>query len=169
MSAYVIPVFFCAIVIYGLIKGVNVYQAFVDGALEGIRCALNILPYLLAMLVAINVFANAGALDFLADTLAPLAGVLGIPKEVVPLALIRPFSGSAALAMLKTMFDRYGVDSYASLTGSVMMGSTETVFYTVSLYYGSVGIRKTRYTIGVALLAGFAGMITSVILCRIMF
>ncbi|MHB1316117.1 MAG: spore maturation protein [Christensenellales bacterium] len=169
MSAYIIPAFFCAIIVYGLIKGVNVYQAFVDGALEGIRCAFHILPYLLAMLVAINVFANAGALSFFADALSPLSGLLGIPKEVVPLALIRPFSGSAALAMLKTMFDRYGVDSYASLTGAVMMGSTETVFYTVSLYYGSIGIRKTRHTIPAALLAGFAGMIASVILCRIMF
>jgi spore maturation protein B len=169
VSIFAIPVFIVFILGYGYFKGVPVYEVFVDGAKEGLGTALKILPYLVAMFAAIGVFRASGAMDLLIRALSPVTNLAGIPPEILPLALMRPMSGSASAGMLAELFKAYGPDSFIGRTASTMMGSTETVFYTVSVYFGSVGIKKIRYVIAAGLIADLAGLLASVAICSLIF
>ena len=145
----------------GLCRRVPVYDAFIEGAQEGLGTARRILPALIAMLCAIRAFSACGLMDALAGLLSPVFAPLGIPKETLPLMLMRPLSGSGALAMLREVFALYGPDSRIGLLASVMMGSSETVFYTCGVYLAAAGVKRSRYTVPCALLSWLAGSIAA--------
>lgn len=169
ISVAVIPIVFLGILGYGLFHRINVFDAFLDGAAEGMHTAVKILPALVGLIAAISMFRSSGAMEYLTRVLSPVTKLLGVPAEVLPLALLRPVSGSGSLALVSDLLKVHGPDSLVGRITSVMMGSTETTFYTLAVYYGSVGIRDTRFTLKSALLADFAGMLASVWVCRIFY
>ncbi|MEG1559431.1 MAG: spore maturation protein [Clostridia bacterium] len=160
----ILPLLLAALVVYSLIKGVSVYDSFVKGAMDALPIILKILPFMATMMIALNVFRDSGVLTFLMNLCAPTFSTLGVPSELVPLIILRPFSGSASMALLNDIFKQTGPDSFASFAGAIIIGSTETIFYTVSLYFGSVGIKKTRHAIPTALLSGLFGVVSGLIL-----
>jgi len=169
ISSYAIPVFIFIVLGYGYIKGVKVYDVFIEGAKEGLTTALRVLPYMVAMFVAIGIFRASGAMDVLIAIVTPAAGLFGIPVQILPLAIIRPLSGIASTSMLAEILRIYSPDSYLGRLASTMMGSTETIFYTISVYYGSIGVKKIRYTLWAALLADLAGLMASILICNLVF
>jgi spore maturation protein B len=169
ISSFAIPTFIFVVLMYGFINGVNVYESFVEGAKEGFTTAVKVLPYMVAMFVAIGVFRTSGAMDILVNIISPVTNLLGIPAQILPLAIMRPMSGIASTGMLAELFKVYGPDSFIGRVASTMMGSTETIFYTLSIYFGAVGIKNIRYTLWAALLADIAGLIASVIVCGMAF
>jgi len=168
-SLYILPLFILGVIIYALIKKVNVYESFIEGAKKGAGLALRIFPYIVAMMFAVGIFSSSGGLELFQKLMDPVLVFFSIPAGVIPLFIMRPFSGSASFGILAGIFKAYGPDSYTSRVASTMMGSSETLFYTVSLYFGSVGIKKTRYTIPVVLIADVIGLITASIVCSLFF
>lgn len=156
-TAVAIPALIAVLLVYALIKKVNVYKAFIEGVGESARSLFSLLPYLAAMLTAISLLKGSGALSFFTDLISPLAERIGVKAPLVPLIALRPFSGSGSLAMLKEILTEYGADSPLGREASVIVGSTETVFYTVSVYFGAVGITKTRQAIPAAIISGLVG------------
>ncbi|MFU0800596.1 MAG: spore maturation protein [Xylanivirga thermophila] len=169
LSSMAIPFFIFIVLAYGYVKDIDVYDTFIEGAAEGISTVIKVLPYLVAMFVAISIFRASGAMDMLVGFLSPITSFLGIPAEVMPLAIMRPMSGAASTGMLAELLNEYGPDSFIGRVASTMAGSTETIFYTLSVYFGSIGIRKTRHTVWAALLADLAGIIASVFICNLVF
>ena len=169
MSAYILPVGIALLFAYAASKGSNIYDAFVRGASQSLPTLKKVLPCMAAMLIAINVFRASGALDFLTKLASPVFEAVFIPKELAPLILLRPFSGSAALALLADTFSRCGVDSFIGLCASLLVGSTETIFYTVALYFGSAGISKPRYSVSGALISGAVSIAASMALAYALF
>ncbi|MEG0832489.1 MAG: spore maturation protein [Oscillospiraceae bacterium] len=157
----VIPATIGLIVVYGMIKGVNVFETFIEGARDGLKIVYRIAPTMLGIMLAVSMFKSSGAMDLLSDALAPVVGIAKIPREVVPLMLMRPVSGTGALAIFKDIISQNGPDSYAGRVASVMQGSTETMFYTIALYYGVTKVKKTRHTLGAAAVGDIAGFIMS--------
>ena len=155
--------------LYGLAKKQPVYEQFVAGAAEGVGMALQILPYLMAMLLSIAVFRASGAFAALAAVMAPLTEPLGVPGEVLPLALMRPLSGSGALALTADVISQAGPDSFPGLLASVMQGSTDTTFYILAVYFGSVGVKRYHYALTVGLSADMMSFIASLLVCRLFF
>jgi spore maturation protein B len=165
----IIPLLAAVVIVYAVIKRVDVYEAFVEGAIQALPLLYRVLPYMAAMLVVIQLLRVSGALDALVILIQkPLASV-GMPPELLPMALLRPLSGSAAMAIVTDVFKNYGVDSMLGLMAATMMGSSETIFYTLALYFGSVGIQKTRFTLPVALVASLVSVIGSIVACRLLF
>ena len=156
LSAYVVPLVLLLSALCALRKKVDVYDALVVGAANGVQVVLRILPSMVALLSAISMLRASGALDLLGTLLSPLLSALGLPPETTALMLIRPMSGSGALAVGSELMAQYGPDSYIGRVTAVMLGSTETTFYTIAVYFGAAGIRRTRYTIPAALLADLA-------------
>lgn len=169
LSDYAIPAIFLVILSVGMYKDVKVYDVFVEGAKEGVTTVVRIIPSLVGLLVAIGVFRASGALDLLVYALGPIARFFGIPSEALPLAILRPISGSASLAMVSDLIKAYGPDSFIGRVVSTMMGSTETIFYTLAVYFGSVGIKNIRYTLVAALIADAVSVIASVWICSLVF
>ncbi len=161
MDKWLLPCLILLIVGGGLIKGVPVYDAFVAGAKEGLKTAVTILPYMIAMLSVIFLMQKSGLLSSVTKLLSPVFDALGIPQPVAPLMLLRPFSGSASLAMLQNILSDQGTDSRAGLVASTLMGSTETIFYTCGIYLGAAGVKKSRYAIPAALAAWLTGSIVA--------
>lgn len=159
-----VPGAIAALTIYALCKKVNVYKAFAEGAADALPQLISILPYLAAMLTAIELFRSSGALNYLIMAAEPAARAIGLDTGLIPIILLRPFSGSASLALLKDTLIAYGPDSYTGRAASVIVGSTETVFYTISVYFGAVGVTKTRHAIPAALIAGLAGTAAGILL-----
>lgn len=155
--------------LYAALKKVSVFDAFVVGAKQGFELVLSIIPYLVGMMVAVSMLRASGFFDLLNRVLAPAMTALGVPPEVLPLALIRPFSGSASTGVMSELIHQYGGDSLISKTAATMMGSTETTLFVVAVYFGAVGIKKTRHAIPAGLLADLAGMLASVVVCRYLF
>lgn len=169
-SNWMLLSFVVGIPLYGaLIKKINVFDAFIVGAKQGFDTVLSILPYLIAMIVAIGMLRASGFFSLMGELLAPLMNMIGMPPEVLPLALIRPFSGSASTGIMAELIHQYGGNSLISKTAATMMGSTETTFYVIAVYFGAVGIQRTRHAIPAGLLADFAGVVASVIICRYLF
>ena len=160
----IIPIIVVIIITYGMIKGRKVYEWFVEGAKEGLKVCLNIFPYLLAMIIAVNIFREAKLLDLLNNMISPISSLIGLPKEIVPLVLVKPLSGSGALGILTDIVKTYGPDSYIGLIASVIMGTTETIFYTITVYFGAVQIKKIRHTLWAAVLAVLTAIIISIFL-----
>ncbi|WP_026895142.1 spore maturation protein [Clostridiisalibacter paucivorans] len=167
ISMYAVPVMLLGIPLYGFFKKVKVYESFTEGAKEGFTTAVRIIPYLVAMLVAIGVFRASGAMEGLTTILKPITSLIGMPAEVLPMALMRPLSGGGAQGIMSDLLNTYGPDSTIGHIASVMMGSTETTFYVVAVYFGSVAIRKTRHAIPAGLIADAAGLIAAVFVARI--
>ena len=168
VSMWAIPAILFAVPLVALARGVRVYEVFCEGAKEGFDIAVRILPYLVAMFVAIGVFRASSALDALLGLLQPVTRLLGIPSEVVPLALIRPLSGSGSLGILAELLEEYGPDSLIGLIASTMQGSTETTFYVLTVYFGSVGVVKARHSVAVGLFADTVGFIASVVIVHLL-
>lgn len=158
------PALAAFVLIYGLIRRVDVYDAFVQGAADGLPVLLRLLPYLAAMLIAVRTLRDGDVFDLLMRALEPLCARLGVHAELIPLILIRPFSGSAAMAIVTELYETHGVDSEIGYTASVLMGSSETIFYELALYFGAVGVKKTRFTVPVALAAGAVGVLVALLL-----
>lgn len=161
LSRWAIPILLLGITALGLSKGVPIYESFVEGAKEGWQTALRILPYLVGMLVAIQIFQHSGALDQLIDLLSPLTNLLGFPREVLPLALMRPISGSGSLALLSQTLATFGPDSLVGRLAATIMGSTETSLYVITVYAGSIGLKRTRHTLATSLIADVAGALAA--------
>lgn len=168
LSTYILPFFIFYVVAYGLWKGRNVYQAFVEGAKGGFHTALGILPTLVGLLAAVGVLRASGFLDLISGLLKTLLKGTGFPAELLPLVIVRLFSNSAATGLALDLFKAHGPDSTQGLLASLFLSSTETVFYTMSIYFMSVKIKKTRYTLPGALLATLAGIAVSVALVSFM-
>jgi spore maturation protein B len=169
LSVLAIPMIILFFIGYAGIKKVKVYEVFVEGAKEGFEVGIKIIPYLVAMLVAIAMFRACGAIDIITSLAAPLTKAIGMAPELLPMALMRPLSGSGSLGVMTELMNTHGVDSLIGFTASTMFGSTETTFYVVAVYFGAVGIRKTRYAIAAGLLADVAGLVTAVLVCRALF
>lgn len=169
ISVLAIPVIVLMIPLWGYYKKVKVYEAFTDGAKEGFHVAIKIIPYLVAILVAIGAFRVSGALDLLANLLSPLTNLIGMPGELVPMAFMRPLSGSGALGIVSELVNTHGADSMIGRMASVMEGSTETTFYVLAVYFGSVSIRNSRHALPAALVADVAGIISAVLVCHLVF
>lgn len=153
-----IPVVLAVVFAIGLARGVKVYDAFIEGAKEGFDTAVRIIPYLVAVLVAVGMVRSAGLLDLLSDALAPLLGAVGIPAETLPMMLVRPLSGSGADGVMVELMKSQGPDSLAATTAAVMSGATDTTFYVLAVYFGSVGIERIRHALWAGLLGDLAGL-----------
>jgi spore maturation protein B len=165
----IIPLLVLLVVAYGMYKGVKVYECFVEGAKDGLSICLRIFPYLLAMLVAVSVFRESKALDYLISAVRPIVSIIGLPGEIVPLVLVKPLSGSGALGVFTDILKQHGPDSFIGITASIIMGTTETIFYTLTVYYGAIGVKKIRHTLWAAIMADLTAIIMAVTLARIMF
>ncbi len=164
-----VPFLILAIPLYGIIKGVKVYEVFVEGAKEGFEVAVKIMPYLVAILVAIGLFRDVGGMDLFAQAVGPITDLIYMPAEILPMALIRPLSGGGGLGVMNSIFIEYGPDSYVGILASVMMGSTETTFYVLAVYFGAVNIQKTRHAVLAGLTGDLAGMLAAVWLTYLFF
>jgi spore maturation protein B len=169
LSDYAIPAIFIIILMVAVLKKVKAYDLFVEGAKEGIETIFKIMPSLVGLLVAVGVFKASGALDILIVILRPIIDILGMPTQVAPLALLRPISGSASFAFVTEIIKAFGPDTYEGRVAATMMGSTETIFYTLAVYYGAVGIKNIRYTLVAALMADIISVIASLWACRFIF
>lgn len=164
MSAIIIPLVIVLVIGYGIAEKKNVYDIFLRGAKNGIKIVIKLFPTLLAIFLAINMLRNSGVIDFIINILKPVLLFLNIPIEIMPLALLRPISGTASMAVATDIIKISGVDSKIGLIAATIMGSTETVFYTIALYTSSINVKKTRFTLVASLIANFVGIATSVII-----
>lgn len=169
LSTWAIPVAIAGILTAGLWKKVPIYETFIEGAKDGFDVAISIIPHLVGMLVAVEIFRDSGALSALIGLIAPFLHLLHFPEEIVPLALLRPISGAGSTAVMTNIFTQYGPDSFLGKLASVMQGSTDTTLYILTVYFGSVGIRKYRYALTVGLLADLAGIIASLVIVHLLF
>ena len=165
----IIPLIILFVICYGMMSGIKVYDCFVEGAKEGLTVCYKIFPYLLAMIVAVSVFRESKALDFVIVLCGPLVKLIGLPSELIPLMLVKPLSGSGALGIYMEILKNYGPDTYIGRVASIIMGSTETIFYTITIYFGAVGIKKIRHTLWAAIMADLVAIIMAVSLARSMF
>ncbi len=165
---YVLPILLIAVLVTGLVKRVNVYDGFVCGAKKSIDLSLSVFPYLAAVFVMVNALHASGADVYITKILAPPFSLLGIPQEVVQLILLRPFSGSGSLAILTDVYNTYGTDSYIGRCASVIMGSSETVFYVASVYFAGTKVRHTGWAIPIALACNLLGAVAACLLCRVL-
>lgn len=164
VSNLIIPLFILYILLFGITKKVKVYDSFVKGAKDGLLIVYNLAPTLIGLLVGTGVLRESGALDALANLLTPLGGFFNVPKEIIPLIVVKLFSGSAATGLLLDIYHTFGPDSYIGTLASILMSCTETVLYCMSVYFMSVNVSKTRWTLVGGLLSIFAGLIMSVVL-----
>ena len=169
MGDYIVPAILLLAAVLALRRKENSYQILLDGAADGLRLIKSIVPALVLLLTAVTMLKASGAMQIISDTLAPLFRFFGIPPETALLVLVRPISGSAALAVGADLMAEYGVDSTIGRTVAVMLGSTETTFYTISVYFGAAGIEKTRYTLPAALIADFTGFFMASLTVRLFF
>ncbi|MBK9098882.1 MAG: nucleoside recognition protein [bacterium] len=169
VSSLAIPVIIVVFVLYGVIKKVKVYESFVEGAKEGFNIAVKIIPYLVAMLIAIGIFRAGGAMDYLILVLTPITNLIGMPAEALPMALMRPLSGSGSLGIMSENLAVYGPDSFIGILVSTFYGSTETTFYVLALYFGAVNIKSTRHAVPVGLIADAAGILGALFIVKLLF
>ena len=168
VSNLLIPLFILYIILFGMAKKVKVYDAFVKGAKDGLLIVYHLAPTLIGLLVGTGVLRESGALDALTNLLTPLGAIFNVPKEVIPLMVVKLFSGSAATGLLLDIYRIFGPDSYVGTLASILMSCTETVLYCMSVYFMSVNVTKSRWTLAGGLLSTFAGLIMSVILASLM-
>ena len=169
LSNLAMPLIILLIVIYGLFQKIKVFDLFLDGAKEGIQILISIFPTLIGLFVAIGALRSSGILDFIINLLSPILDIFNFPTVIMPLALIRPISGSGSIAVATDIMKTYGVDSNIGLMSAVIMGSTETTVYTIAVYSSSVGIKNTRFVLYASLLADLVGILVSVLAVSIIF
>ena len=163
------PFLVVIIIIYAFIKKVDIYDCFIKGAKEGVELAFNIFPYLLAMIFGINILIKSNIVNDFLFLLSPLFNFLKIPIEIIPMAVMRPVSGTATLALMNDIFTKYGVDSFLGRLASTIQGSTDTTIYILTLYFGIIGVKKIRYALWVGLIADLVGIIASIIAVNLIF
>lgn len=163
ISLWAMPVLLVAIPLVGLMRGVKVYDVFIEGAKEGFDVAVRIIPFLVGILVAIGMFRGSGAMDLLMAGLQPIVAPVGFPPELVPLAILRSLTGSGSLAFTTDLVKTYGADSFLARTAATMYGSSETTFYVLAVYFGAVGVRRTRHAVPAALIADVVAAVAAVI------
>ncbi len=169
ISLVAIPFMFLVFLGWGLVKKVKVYEVFVEGAKDGFNVAIRIIPYLVAMLAAIGIFRASGAMELLTTVLAPVTALVGMPPETLPMALMRPLSGSGSLGIMTELMNVHGPDSLIGIMASTMYGSSETTFYVLAVYFGTVSIKNTRHAVPTGLIADLAGMLAAVWIVNLMF
>lgn len=169
ISILAIPALVLFIIIFGAVKKVRIYEVFIEGAKEGFNVGVRIIPYLVAMLVAIGVFRAGGAMEILSTLISPVTKLIGMPSEALPMALIRPLSGSGALGVMSEIIKSHGPDSLIGRMVSVMMGSSETTFYVLAVYFGSVGITKGRQAVLAGIIVDIVAVLMSVWLVNLIF
>ena len=168
-ARYIIPFLLVGIPLYAMAaKQVKVYEVFVEGAKDGFSIAIRIIPYLVAILVALGMFRASGALDMLLDVISPALNFVGFPPENLPLALMRPLSGSGSLGLLTDLINEHGADSLYAKIGATMFGSSETTFYVLAVYFGSVGVVRSRHAIPAGLIGDLVGAISAVFFCKLL-
>ena len=168
ISSAAIPVIILLIIVYGVFEKNKVYDSFLEGAKEGIEIVFKMFPTLIAIFIAVGALRTSGIIDLIVNTIQPVIQAIKVPCEVMPLAILRPISGSASMAVAVDIMKNFGTDTPIGLITSTIMGSTETTFYTIAIYTSCVGIKNTRYILIPALLADVSGMIASVLVCRIL-
>lgn len=168
ISSIALPLIILLILVYGVSEKNKVFDTFIQGTKEGVEIVKRLFPTLLGIFFAIGALRNSGIIDLIVKTIEPVLNIFNIPAPIIPLAILRPISGSASMGIATDIMKQYGVDSKIGLIASVIMGSTETTFYTIAIYTSSVGIKKTRYIIVAALIADFVGIIISIAICRIL-
>ena len=168
ISSAAIPVVIIVIIGYGLKEKVKVFDIFLDGAKEGVEIVFKMFPTLIGIFLAVGALRSSGIIDLIVNLITPLTNLLEIPSQIMPIALLRPISGSASMAVAVDIMQNYGVDTLTGIITSVIMGSTETTFYTIAIYTSAVGIKKTRGILLAALAADVAGMVASTVICRIL-
>ena len=166
MTDYIVPLLLLVASVLALRKQENTYNLLLDGAADGLKLLITLIPTLILLLTAVTMLRASGAMDWISKLLSPVFSFFGIPPETAMLVLIRPFSGSAALAVGTELMKSYGVDSLIGRTAAIMLGSTETTFYAISVYFGAAGIKNTRYTIPAALIADFTGFFMASLTAR---
>jgi spore maturation protein B len=169
ISILAIPLMIAVFLGWGFLKKVKVYEVFVEGAKDGFNTAIRIIPYLVAMLFAIGIFRASGAMDVLVSLIAPITNLIGMPADTLPMALMRPLSGSGSLGIMTELMKTHGPDSFIGVLSSTLYGSSETTFYILAVYFGSVNIKNTRHAVPVGLLADLAGVLAAVFICRLLF
>ena len=169
ISKIILPVFIIIIVFYGVKKKINVYDTFLEGAKEGLITTFNIFPAIMAMIFAINIFLDSNFLTFVINVFKPILGNINIPLEIIPMAILRPISGTASLAIMNDIFNVFGPDSYYGRLASILQGCTDTTIYVIALYFGTVKISKIRYSLLVGLFADLVGIIMAFILTNLFF
>ncbi|MGE5313273.1 MAG: spore maturation protein [Acidobacteriota bacterium] len=169
ISVIAIPLFMLVFLGWGYAKKLKVYEVFVEGSKEGFSVAVRIIPYLVAMLVAIGIFRASGAMDFVVWALSPVTNLIGMPADVLPLALLRPLSGSGSMGLMTELMKINGPDSFIGVLASTMYGSSETTFYVIAVYFGAVGIKNTRHALPAGLIADFFGMLGALFIVRVLF
>ena len=157
------------IVFYGYFKKIDIYDTFIEGVKESFSMITSLFPTFIAMILGINLFINSGFLDFILSFFKPLFSLINVPIEIFPLAIVRPISGSASLAYLNNIFSNHGPDSFIGLLSSVMQGCTDTTFYVITLYFGSIGVKKIKYSLFAGLCADLIGIIASIIIVNLFF
>jgi spore maturation protein B len=169
ISAVAIPLVIILFILWGFLKKVKVYEVFVEGAKDGFSTAVRIIPYLVAMLFAIGIFRASGAMDLLVAAVSPITDLIGMPADTLPMAFMRPLSGSGSLGIMTELMKTHGPDSFVGILASTMYGSSETTFYVLAVYFGVVNIKNTRHAVPVGLIADITGMLAAVFICRILF
>jgi len=169
ISNWAIPIIILFVVTYGFFKKVKLYEVFVDGAKEGFKVGVKIIPYLVAILVAVGMFRASGGMELLGQMVHPVTSAIGFPPDAIPMAIVRPLSGGGAEGIMTEIMKTHGPDSFIGRLVSTMMGSTETTFYIIALYFGCVGIKNNRHSIPAALIADLVGIISAFVICSIVF
>jgi spore maturation protein B len=169
ISLWAMPVLLVAIPLVGIIRGVKVYDVFIEGAKEGFNVAIRIIPFLVGILVAIGMFRGSGAMDLLTAALRPIVAPIGFPPELVPLGILRSLTGSGSLAFTTDLIKSHGPDSVIGRTAATMYGSTETTFYVLAVYFGAVGVRRTRHAVPAALISDIVAALAAALVCAWMF
>lgn len=167
LSKSIIPIIFLLIISYGMIEGCKVYEWFIEGAKEGLNVCLRIFPALLAMIIAVQIFKESNLLDVLNNLIAPIGNLIGLPKEIIPLIIIKPLSGSGAIGVFTDIIKSFGADTKIGLISSVVMGTTETIFYTITVYFGAVKVKKIRHTLWAAIFADLTAIIMAVLMVNL--
>lgn len=169
ISDWIIPIIMVSIIVFGLLKKVNVFEAFIEGAADGFKVVLDIMPTLIGLLVAVGMLRCSGALDGLARLVAPLISWSHFPAELIPVVLLRSFSSSAATGLIIDLYKNYGPDCFICRIASIMFGSTETIFYTMSVYFMTIKVKNSRYTLAGAALSMLSGVLASYYLTLLFF
>lgn len=163
------PAFACVIVVFGLIKRVPVFDIFLKGAKEGMQILYSIAPTIIGLVFAVDLLRSSGAIDAICNFIEPVADYLGFPKEIVPMVLLRPVSGSGSTALLTSLYEQCGPDSFAGRVASVLAGSSETTFYAIAMYFGCIKVKKIRHTLFAAIIADITAAVMSVLTVRLYF
>jgi len=169
LSNLIIPIMVLGIILYGIKKKINIYDTFIEGSKESYDMVFTMFPCMLAMIFGVNIFIKSGVLEYIFVFFQNILDILRIPLEIIPMAIMRPISGSSSLAILNTILETYGPDSFIGRLASVIQGSTDTTFYVLTLYFGSIGIKKIKYSLWAGLVADVIGIMSAIIIVNVMF